>query len=200
MNIFLQRVLALLIFIASLPLFGLIWLAIKLDDDGSFFFKQKRMGKGKKSFVMFKFRTMVKGAGKLKVRYKHLNEAGGPTFKIYNDPRYTHVGRFLAHTGLDELPQLINVIKGEMVLVGPRPLPWDEAIEVPKKYHKRFSVLPGITSPWVVQGSHNLSFKEWMKLDLEYAKKKTFWFDIQTLFLTAWLIIKWSVQQLLRKG
>lgn len=198
MSHWLQRLLALIIFIITLPFFGLLWLLIKIEDSGPLFFKQERMGKGKKPFVMYKIRTMVVGAEKLKKKYLHLNETDGPVFKIRNDPRYTKIGKILTRTGLDELPQLINVVKGEMALVGPRPLPGNEAIKIPKKYQKRFSVLPGITSLWVVKGSHKLSFDEWMKLDLEYAKKRNIFFDVQTLFLTGWLIIKWSVCRLLK--
>lgn len=141
-------------------------------------FKQKRLRKDKKVFEMYKFRTMVEGAEKLKKKYAHLNEVNGPVFKIRNDPRYTKIGKFLSHTGLDELPQLINVFKGEMALVGPRPLPVDEAKRVPKKYERRFSVLPGMTSSWIIKGAHKLTFKEWMDLDLEYVKNKSFFYDL----------------------
>ncbi|TEU02363.1 sugar transferase [Candidatus Woesebacteria bacterium] len=198
MSHWLQRLLALIIFIITLPFFGLLWLLVRIEDGGPLFFKQERMGKGKKPFIMYKIRTMVVGAEKLKKKYLHLNEADGPVFKIRNDPRYTKIGKILTRTGLDELPQLVNVVKGEMTLVGPRPLPQEEAIKVPKRYQKRFSVLPGITSSWVVKGSHGLSFDEWMKLDLEYVKKRNVLFDIQTLFLTGWLITKWSVCRLLK--
>lgn len=198
MSHWLQRLLALIIFIIVLPFFGLLWLLIRIEDGGPLFFKQERIGKGKKPFIMYKIRTMVVGAEKLKKKYLHLNEADGPVFKIRNDPRYTKIGKILTRTGLDELPQLINVVKGEMASVGPRPLPGDEAIKVPKKYQKRFSVLPGITSSWVVKGSHELSFNEWMNLDLEYVKKRSIFFDVQTLFLTSWLIAKWSACRLLK--
>jgi len=176
MNYWLQRLLALVVLVLALPFFGLLWFLIKLEDGGPLFFKQERMGKNKKPFIMYKIRTMVVGAEKLKKRYLHLNEA----------------------TGLDELPQLINVVKGEMALVGPRPLPIDEARKVPQRYEKRFSVLPGITSSWVVKGSHELGFDEWMKLDLGYVKKRSIFSDAQTLFLTAWLISKWSARRLLK--
>jgi lipopolysaccharide/colanic/teichoic acid biosynthesis glycosyltransferase len=198
MNYWIQRLLALAILISALPFFSLLWLLIKLEDGGPLFFKQKRMGKDKKPFIMHKIRTMVIDAEKLKKKYLHLNEADGPVFKMRNDPRYTKIGKVLTRTGLDELPQLVNVVRGEMALVGPRPLPWKEAIKIPKKYQKRFSVFPGITSSWVVKGSHGLSFDEWMNLDLEYVKKGSNLFDVQTLFLTGWLITKWSVRSLLK--
>ncbi len=163
------------------------------------FFKQKRLGKDKKSFTMYKFRTMVDNAEDLKSKIYHLNEADGPVFKIRNDPRYTKVGKFLSHTGLDELPQLINVIKGEMALVGPRPLPVDEAKKIPKKYERRFSVLPGMTSPWIIKGAHRLTFKKWMELDLEYVKNKSIKYDLVVLEKTALTIFKLLINEIFHK-
>ena len=200
MSHWLQRLLALIISIITLPFLGLLWLLVRIEDGGPLFFKQERMGKDKKPFIMYKTRTMVVGAEKLKKKYLHLNEAGGPVFKIRNDPRYTKIGKILTRTGLDELPQLVNVVKGEMALVGPRPLPWDEAIKVPKKYQKRFSVLPGITSSWVVKGSHELSFDEWMRLDLRYVKNKSFWQDIGISLLTSALILKSILRQFINRN
>ncbi len=194
-----QRVLALVTLAFSLPFFGLLWLVVRLEDNGPLLFKQKRIGKKKKPFIVYKIRTMVLGAERLKKKYTHLNEADGPVFKIYNDPRHTRVGRFLTRTGLDELPQLINVIKGEMSLVGPRPLPIDEARRAPKRYEKRFSVLPGITSLWVVRGSHQLSFDEWMKLDLQYVENRSPWQDLSIMLLTGLLMGKWVLCWLLKK-
>ena len=199
MSHWLQRLLALIISIITLPFLGLLWLLVRIEDGGPLFFKQERMGKDKKPFIMYKTRTMVVDAEKLKKKYLHLNEAGGPVFKIRNDPRYTKIGKILTRTGLDELPQLVNVVKGEMALVGPRPLPWDEAIKVPKKYQKRFSVLPGITSSWVVKGSHELSFDEWMRLDLRYVKNKSFWQDIGISLLTSALILKSVLKQFIKR-
>lgn len=158
--------------------------------DYTIFFKQKRLGKDKKPFYIYKFRTMVEDAENLKSKIKNLNEADGPVFKIFNDPRYTKIGRFLAHTGFDEIPQLINIVKGEMALVGPRPLPVDEANKVPRKYARRFSVLPGITSLWVVNGADHSSFKKWMEDDLEYIKNKSFLYDLKIIILTIWMLLK----------
>ena len=121
---------------------------------------------------------MVHQAEKKKKIYMHLNEADGPVFKIKNDPRYTKIGKIISRLGLDELPQLINIIKGEMRFIGPRPLPVKEARQILPKYEKRFSVLPGITSLWVVTGGHSLSFKEWMELDIFYVKHKSLILDI----------------------
>ncbi len=142
---------------------------------------------------------MIEGAEELQKKYLNLNEASGPVFKIREDPRFTKVGRFLSHTGLDELPQLINIIKGEMALVGPRPLPEVEAKKVPKKYQKRFSVLPGATSLWVIKGSHRLTFDEWMRLDLEYLKKKSLILDFKVLALTGLIVLKGFILQLFPK-
>ncbi len=143
---------------------------------------------------MYKIRTMVHNAQKLQTKYYKLNEADGPVFKIYNDPRYTRFGKWLSHTGLDELPQLINIIKGEMAFVGPRPLPLDEAKKVPKKYEDRFRILPGITSSWVVKGAHKLKFDEWMQKDLLDVKKQgfihSFEISVQTVALIFSLIFR----------
>jgi lipopolysaccharide/colanic/teichoic acid biosynthesis glycosyltransferase len=193
----LTRAIALFLLIFSLPLLFLIWVAIKIEDGGPFFFKQKRAGKNKKPFTIYKIKTMVKRAEEQKEKYRRLNEADGPVFKIHNDPRYTKVGKFIAHTGLDELPQLINIIKGEMAFVGTRPLPLDEAAKVPNKYEKRFSILPGITSLWVIKGSHQLSFDDWMRFDLEYIKeRKSFLLDVKIVFLTLLLILRGILSQI----
>jgi lipopolysaccharide/colanic/teichoic acid biosynthesis glycosyltransferase len=151
------------------PVFLLITILIKFDSPGSAIFKQKRVGKNGKIFTLYKFRTMVKDAEKLKGKYRHLNEAGGPVFKIKNDPRYTRFGKILSRTGLDELPQLINILKGEMGFVGPRPLPIDEEVKINPKYRKiRRLVQPGLTSPWVTNGAQHTYFQKWMESDLKY--------------------------------
>lgn len=118
-----------------------------------------------------------------------LNEADGPVFKIKDDPRFFKIGKFLSHTGLDELPQLINVLKGDMALIGPRPLPVDEAMKIEKKYQKRTDVLPGIISPWVINGHHKMKFDEWMRSDIEYIKNKSFLTDINLVFKAFFLLI-----------
>lgn len=172
-----KMVLALILLIITSPLLLLLFLIIKLSGTGPFIFRQKRAGKNNKPFWIYKIRTMVINAETLKSKIENLNEVDKPVFKIYNDPRYTKIGRFLSHTGLDELPQLINIIKGEMEFVGPRPLPVEEARLIPQKYQGRFAVLPGITSPWILQGAHKLSFKEWMESDLAYIERKSVWYD-----------------------
>jgi lipopolysaccharide/colanic/teichoic acid biosynthesis glycosyltransferase len=198
MWIFIQQLLALILLILSSPLWIILAVLIPLDSKGAFIFKQKRWGKGKKMFVLYKFRTMVEGAEKLKKRYLHLNETDGPVFKIRKDPRYTRVGKFLAHTGIDELPQLINILRGEMVFVGPRPLPIPEAKAVPKKYQIRFSVLPGITSLWVVKGAHDFSFSKWMQLDAYYIRNKSIFLDLTVMWQTLLLILSSAISQIIK--
>jgi lipopolysaccharide/colanic/teichoic acid biosynthesis glycosyltransferase len=183
-----QRLIALILFILTSPLWFIFFVLIKLDSKGSFIFKQKRMGKDKKIFTIYKFRTMVEDAEKLKQRYLKLNEATGPVFKINNDPRFTRFGKSLSYLGLDELPQLVNIFKGEMAFVGPRPLPVEEAKKVPKKYERRFSVLPGITSLWVIKGQHKLTFIRWMDSDLYYIEKRNALSDFVLILKTVKII------------
>lgn len=122
---------------------------------------------------------MKVGSEQLRNSYLSKNEADGPVFKIYNDPRYYPFGKFLSHTGLDELPQLWNVLKGEMALIGPRPLPEYEANILTIQQKKRLTIQPGIISPWVLEGYHSKPFAHWMKSDLDYIKKKSFIYDIR---------------------
>ncbi len=170
--------------ILSLPVIMTIATLIKLTSKGPVLFKQKRVGKGGVTFKIIKFRTMGAYAERQKVHFKHLNEADGPVFKIYDDPRYTFFGKFLAHTGLDELPQLFNVLIGQMSLVGPRPLPIYEARKLSKSEKVRELIKPGLTSSWVIKGSHSLTFREWMKLDREYVKNASFTIDLKILLKT----------------
>jgi len=191
-----ERLLALILFILFLPLLVILYFVVKLTSKGPFIFKQRRSGKDKKPFWIYKIRTMVEDAENLKSKIQNLNEADGPVFKIRNDPRYTKFGHFLAHTAIDEVPQLWNIIRGAMAFVGPRPLPIEEAKKVPKKYEKRFSVLPGMTSLWIVRGADHQSFKRWMEMDLEYVKNKSFFYDAKILLLTLRLIIRLLVNKI----
>lgn len=186
----LQRIIALVLVCIVAPIFLLIALITLMDSGWPIIYRQRRLGRDRKGFLIWKFRTMKKGAHSEQKKYNKLNEADGPVFKIRNDPRFTRFGKWLSWSGLDELPQLFNVIRGEMVLVGPRPLPVTEAESVPKKYESRFSVLPGITSTWVVKGAHRLSFKEWMKLDIEYVKDKSVKLDIKIVAATVVMMMK----------
>lgn len=193
-----QRLLALILLVLFLPLLLTLYFIVKLTSKGSFIFKQKRLGKDKKPFFIYKIRTMVENAEDLRSKIYYLNQADGPVFKIHNDPRYTKFGRFLAHSGLDELLQLVNIIKGEMAFIGPRPLPVEEAKKVPKKYQVRFSVLPGLSSLWVVNGTDHSNFDKWMELDLEYVKNKSFWYDFVIAVKTIWLLAKLTLKSIMK--
>ena len=166
-----------------LPLMGVIAAIIWLSDPGPIFFKQKRTGKGGRRFSMYKFRTMVKNAEELKAKYAHLNELTWPDFKITNDPRVTRIGNILRKTSLDEIPQIINVLKGEMSLVGPRPTSFD-ASTYSLWHTERLEVLPGITGLWQVSGRSDLDFDQRLHLDVEYIERQSLLFDIQILFQT----------------
>jgi lipopolysaccharide/colanic/teichoic acid biosynthesis glycosyltransferase len=168
-------------------------LAVKLDSKGPVFFIQQRVGLHKKLFPMFKFRSMVVDAEERMKEIEHLNEADGAIFKIEDDPRVTRVGRFIRRTSIDELPQLINVLLGDMSLVGPRPMSirdvslFDKAVQ-----RKRFSVRPGITGLWQVSGRSDLPFDRWIELDLEYIDRWNFMADIKILFRTIPAVLKGS--------
>jgi len=185
-----EKLLALFLLIFFSLVFFILYILIKLTSQGPFFFKQLRAGKNKKPFWIYKIRTMVENAEDLKEKIKHLNQADGPVFKVYDDPRFTKIGRFLAKIGIDELPQLINIVKGEMSFVGPRPLPLDEAKKIPKKYEKRFLVLPGIFSSWVAYGAFHNDFKKWMELDLKDVENKSFWYDLKIVIKSLGFVLK----------
>lgn len=168
-----------------LPLFILVAILIKIEDkNGPVIFKQVRIGKGGTKFVMYKFRSMISNAEELKATLMDKNEATGPVFKIKNDPRITKVGKFIRKTSIDELPQLINVLKGEMSLVGPRPPLPDEVEHYTKYEMQRLSVVPGLTCYWQVNGRSNLSFDEWIKLDLKYINERNLLIDIKLILKT----------------
>lgn len=158
--------------VVSFPLQILLGILIVAGSGSPIFFRQKRIGKNGKPFMLYKFRTMVTDADGLKARYQKLNQADGPVFKIHSDPRFTPIGRFLSHTGLDELPQIWNVVRGDMALIGPRPLPVSESKKLASWMKERYAVKPGIISPWILEGYHRQSFDAWMKSDIAYAKSK----------------------------
>jgi exopolysaccharide biosynthesis polyprenyl glycosylphosphotransferase len=171
--------------IVLLPLLLAIAALIKLSSPGPVFFKQNRVGLGKRRFKMFKFRTMVADAEQQLRKLEHLNEVSGPVFKLKNDPRITPLGKFLRKTSLDELPQLINVLTGEMSLVGPRPLPVRDYEGFNQDWQRRrFSVRPGLTCLWQIAGRSSIPFEKWMQLDLQYIDRWTFWLDLQILMRT----------------
>jgi lipopolysaccharide/colanic/teichoic acid biosynthesis glycosyltransferase len=186
----LDVVLCLLALPAALVVIGLCVVMIRLDSPGPVFFVQSRTGKGGKRFRMYKLRTMFRNSDELKDKYMHLNELAWPDFKITNDPRMTHAGRFLRKTSLDELPQLFNVLKGDMSLVGPRPpLPYEA--EKYQSWHLRrvLEVKPGITGLWQVTGRSSTTFDEMVRLDLRYARKVSIWTDIKILLATPRAVI-----------
>lgn len=179
--------------VGTLPLQLFISAVITLTSGFPILFRQKRVGKDGKPFVLYKFRTMISGAETMQKKLQHLNKAHGPVFKMYNDPRYTCFGKFLAHTGLDELPQLYNVLRGDMALLGPRPLPVAEAAKLSSWQKARERIKPGIISPWILDGYHKTTFNSWMRSDIAYIKKKSFWYDAglagkTVVFLTTLLI------------
>ena len=170
--------------IFSLPLQITIAILIFLTSGRPVFYKQKRVGQNNIPFVLYKFRTMVRNADQMKKTLTKQNEAYGPVFKIRSDPRFTPIGSFLSHTGLDELPQILNILKGNMAIIGPRPLPIEEVKKLKSWQKDRHAVKPGIISQWIVNGYHTQSFDDWMKSDVEYAKTKNVRADL-LLFLKA---------------
>jgi len=171
-----NRLMGFLLLLVFWPLIMVLGLLIWLFSGWPIFYFQDRVGYRGKVFKIIKFRTMRRDADLIKKKYRHLNEADGPVFKIRNDPRLTQIGKFLFHSGLDEMPQFINIIKGEMVLVGPRPLPVEEESKIKREYSKRKLVKPGIMSLWILNGYHGMKFDNWMKSDLEYVNNKN-WFN-----------------------
>jgi len=178
----------------SAPVLLLVALVIKLESEGPVFFVQERVGLNKRRFRMLKFRTMQRDAEARMKDIEHLNEKSGPIFKIRNDPRITSVGRWLRRTSIDELPQLVNVLLGDMSIVGPRPLSVRDAVRMEVAWQKRrFSVKPGLTCLWQVSGRSNLSFDQWMQLDLQYI-------DTWSLELDARILIRTIPAILLARG
>ncbi len=166
-----------------LPVILLCAAAIWIEDPGKVFFFQNRTGRYGRRFRMFKLRTMVKNAEELKQSLMHLNQLTWPDFKVANDPRILKVGRFLRKTSLDELPQIFNVIKGDMSLVGPRPTSF--AASTYSLWHtERLEVLPGITGLWQISGRSDVDFDDRLRLDIAYIRKRSLWFDVQLLFGT----------------
>jgi len=167
------------------PAFLLTALLIKTTSPGPVFFIQDRVGLNKRRFRLYKFRTMIANAEKKQAELEHLNEASGPVFKIKDDPRITPLGKLLRKLSVDEIPQLWNVLKGDMSLVGPRPLPVRDYKGFNEDWHRRrFSVRPGITCLWQVNGRSSIGFDQWMKLDMDYIDQWSLWLDLKILFQT----------------
>jgi len=176
---------AALLLLFSAPVLVLVAVAIKLESEGPIFFVQERVGLNKRRFRMLKFRTMQRDAEARMKDLEHLNEKTGPIFKIRNDPRVTTIGRWLRRTSIDELPQLVNVLLGDMSIVGPRPLSVRDALRMEEAWQKRrFSVKPGLTCLWQVSGRSNLSFDQWMQLDLQYIDTWSLELDARILLRT----------------
>lgn len=192
----LDLILSLTFLILLAPLLVLLAVAIKLTSPGPVLFVQERLGLNKRKFRIYKFRTMTANAEQMMKEIEHLNEVAGPVFKIRNDPRITKVGRFLRKTSLDELPQLLNVLTGDMSLVGPRPLAvrdYELMTQGCEDWQRcRFSVKPGVTCLWQVNGRNSIPFHEWMELDMEYIQNWSLWLDLRILFRTIPAVLRGS--------
>jgi exopolysaccharide biosynthesis polyprenyl glycosylphosphotransferase len=188
-----DTVFSLILLIVLAPLFAIVAFLIKFSSNGPILFRQERMGVNKRRFMIFKFRTMVPNAEKMLPELEKQNEASGPVFKIRKDPRISPIGKVLRRTSIDELPQLFNVLKGDMSLVGPRPLPVRDYEGFSEDWQRRrFSVRPGITCLWQVSGRSSIPFEQWMKLDLKYLDEWSLWLDMKILARTVSAVLKGS--------
>lgn len=170
------------------PLLLVISILIKLESKGPIVFSQKRIGLNGKHFNMYKLRSMVVNAEELKKKLAAENEMSGPMFKMKNDPRITKVGKFIRKTSIDELPQLINILKGDMSLVGPRPSLPNEVKQFDSWMMRRLEVKPGLTCIWQVSGRNNIDFEDWMKLDIKYVEERSLMLDIKLVFKTFFVL------------
>lgn len=171
------------------PVFVTAAIAIKLTSRGPILFRQIREGQNGKRFGILKFRTMTIGAEHQQADLRKQNEQDGPAFKLANDPRVTPIGRYLRRSCVDELPQLFNILIGEMSLVGPRPLPMDESYACRAWQRARLTVLPGLTCTWQVRGGRDVTFAQWMRMDLEYIQRRSFLFDLKIIIATAFIAL-----------
>jgi exopolysaccharide biosynthesis polyprenyl glycosylphosphotransferase len=184
---------SLTLLILCAPILLLTAVAVKLTSDGPVFFTQRRLGLNKRPFNIYKFRTMIPNAEQKIHELEHLNEVSGPVFKIKADPRITAIGRILRKTSIDELPQLFNVLEGEMSLVGPRPLPIRDYEGFNEDWQRRrFSVRPGITCLWQIKGRNSIPFEKWMQLDLQYIDGWSLWLDFEILARTIPAVLRGS--------
>ena len=170
------------------PILIVVSILIKLESKGPVFFSQKRVGLHGKTFNMYKFRSMIVNAEEIKDKLKEQNEMSGPMFKMKNDPRITKIGKFIRKTSIDELPQLLNVLKGEMSLVGPRPSLPKEVKEFEPWMLERLEVKPGITCYWQVMGRNSIGFREWMELDVKYVHERCLSLDLKLIFKTFFVL------------
>jgi exopolysaccharide biosynthesis polyprenyl glycosylphosphotransferase len=189
----LDFVTSLVLLIVLAPFLALVAVLIKATSPGRIFFAQERVGLNKRTFWIYKFRTMVVNAEDMLPALEQHNEVSGPVFKITNDPRMTPIGKLLRRTSIDELPQLVNVLKGDMSLVGPRPLPLRDYEGFSEDWQRRrFSVRPGITCLWQVNGRSSIAFKKWMELDLQYLDEWSLWLDFKILARTIPAVVRGS--------
>lgn len=170
------------------PLLLIVGILIKAESKGPIIFSQDRIGKNGKTFRMYKLRSMVANAEELKGTLMKENEMSGPMFKIKDDPRVTKIGRFIRKTSIDELPQLFNVLKGDMSLVGPRPSLPNEVLEFEPWMNKRLMVKPGLTCYWQVMGRNNIDFQQWMLLDIKYVETRSIIVDIKLIIKTFFVL------------
>jgi lipopolysaccharide/colanic/teichoic acid biosynthesis glycosyltransferase len=185
-----KRVFATVVLVAAVPLLLLIALFVCIDSPGAVLYRQRRVGLDGRVFVILKFRSMVVGADALRDLLQPANEADGPLFKLENDPRVTGVGRWLRKLSLDELPQLLNVVAGDMSLVGPRPALPSEVATYDARTAGRLSAKPGITGPWQVSGRHSSSFEDYVSLDLDYVENRSFGGDLVLLACTVPVVLQ----------
>ena len=174
--------------ILASPLLLIISILIKLESKGPVIFSQIRVGLNGRKFKIYKFRSMVENAEQLKGKLNKNNMMVGPMFKMKDDPRITKIGQLIRKTSIDEIPQLINVLKGEMSLVGPRPSLPNEVKDFKPWMLKRLDVKPGLTCYWQVEGRNSITFNEWMKLDVKYVDNHNIWIDIKLIFKTILLL------------
>ena len=175
---------ALALLALTLPLWLVASVMVRMTSPGPILFRQTRLGRAGQPFTCYKFRSMTVSAESEKADLLHLNETDGPVFKVRNDPRVTRAGKWLRRLSIDELPQLINVLVGEMSLVGPRPPLPDEVAKYEPRQRGRLAVKPGLTCIWQVSGRSNIGFEEWVELDLEYIRKRGIWLDVTLIVLT----------------
>ena len=182
-------VLSLLGLIVLSPLFAVVACLIYMEDAGKIIFCQDRNGKGDHIFRMYKFRSMREDAPLLRAGMEKFNELDGPAFKIKNDPRVTRIGRFIRQTSIDELPQLVNILLGDMSLVGPRPLPTYETKQCTAYQKQRLLVKPGLTCYWQISGRSDVRFDEWIEMDLKYIREMSITTDLKILLQTVRSVI-----------
>lgn len=174
--------------IVLLPILAIVAIAIKIESKGPIFFSQERVGLNGQRFKMYKFRSMIVDAEAYKEKLLKQNEMNGPMFKIKNDPRVTKIGKFIRRTSIDELPQLLNVLKGDMSLVGPRPSLPKEVEKFSPWMLERLKVKPGLTCYWQVSGRNDIQFEDWMKLDIKYVKERGTLLDIKLVIRTFFVL------------